>query len=143
MGATTVGKFWQRPDGVFYARSSTRLADLKDGATFTIFVVETREADAAVWIDGGTAALTSHPYDESDAVDYAGLDIGLNFSPYFTPFDGQGIDCQYGPSSMHPQGVMHVFGDGSVHFVSETINAAVYDALVTRDGKEPVEPGDF
>jgi prepilin-type N-terminal cleavage/methylation domain-containing protein len=143
MGATTVGKIYTRPDGFIYPFSSTRMSDLKDGPSNTIFVVETREPDAFVWIDGSTAALTSHAYDDGDAEDYANPLSGLNYTPFFTAFGGQGIDCLYGPSSTHPQGVMHLMGDGSVHFISDSIDRALYDALVTRDGKEVVQPGDF
>jgi prepilin-type N-terminal cleavage/methylation domain-containing protein len=143
MGATTVGKLYQNPNGVFYAGSSTRITDVKDGTSTTIFIVETRESDAAVWIDGGTAAVASHPYDDTNPPDYAQPQLGLNFKPYFTPSGGQGITCLYGPSSMHPGGVTHLFGDGSVRFISNFVNIQVYDSLVTPDGHELVESGDF
>ncbi|HXM14113.1 MAG TPA: DUF1559 domain-containing protein, partial [Candidatus Eremiobacteraceae bacterium] len=64
MGATTIGKLWHKPNGVFYASSSTRYSDIKDGISMTIFVTETREPNFAVWIDGTTASLAGHPYDE-------------------------------------------------------------------------------
>ena len=56
-------------------------------------------------------------------------------SPYFAG-NGQGIDAQFGPSSMHPSGAMHLVGDGSVRMVADNIDPAVYDALVTRAGSE-------
>jgi hypothetical protein len=139
MGATTVGKLYLHPDGVFYAMSSTRMADIKDGTSNTIFVAETREPDAAVWIDGGTGSLTSHPYDQTNPPDYALPQAGINYTPYFVPVDGQGINCAWGPSSMHPGGVLHLFGDGSVHFVAPIIQPTVYDALVTPDGNEVIK----
>jgi hypothetical protein len=52
---------------------------------------------------------------------------------------GSGIDCAYGPSSLHPRGVMHLFGDGSVHFISPDIRTTVYDSLVTREGQEVIK----
>src|SRR4029077_11280302 len=67
MGATSVGNLYLTPDGVFYAQSSTRVADISDGTSHTIFIVETREPSAAVWIDGGTAAVASRRYLESNA----------------------------------------------------------------------------
>ncbi|HEV8003566.1 MAG TPA: DUF1559 domain-containing protein, partial [Planctomycetaceae bacterium] len=139
MGATTIGKLYLHPDGVFYAMSSTRVGDIKDGTSNTIFVAETREPDAAVWIDGGTGSITSHPYDQTSPPEYALPQVGINYSPYFVPTDGQGIDSKYGPSSMHPGGVLHLFGDGSVHFVAPLIQPTVYDALVTPDGKETIK----
>ncbi|MBS0262553.1 MAG: DUF1559 domain-containing protein, partial [Planctomycetes bacterium] len=72
LGATTVGKLYKHPDGVLYARSSTRFADVSDGTSNTIVLAETREPQAAVWIDGGTAAVVSRRYVETNAPDYAG-----------------------------------------------------------------------
>ncbi len=54
-----------------------------------------------------------------------------------------GIKCVYGPSSQHPSGINHLFGDGSVRFVMPNVNVKIYDALVTPDGKELVEANDF
>jgi hypothetical protein len=135
-GATSVGKLYQQPDGVFYARSSTRISDISDGTTHTIFVVETREPSAAVWIDGGTAAVASRRYLDSNPPGYAGPENSLNYKPYYVA-NGQGIDSLFGPSSQHPGGISHLFGDGSVRVISPNINAIVYDSLVTRAGGEP------
>jgi prepilin-type N-terminal cleavage/methylation domain-containing protein len=145
MGATTIGKLYLQPDGVFYAMSSTHIRDVRDGTSNTIFIVETRESAAAVWIDGGTGSLAAHPYDQTNPPDYALPQIAFNFTPYFEPVGGMmleggsGIDCAYGPSSMHPGGVMHLFGDGSVHFIGPDIRNSVYDALVTREGNEAIK----
>lgn len=40
--------------------------------------------------------------------------------------------------SNHPGGAQFALGDGSVQFVSETIDMAVYRAMASRNGKEPV-----
>ena len=42
------------------------------------------------------------------------------------------------PYSFHPQGVSYVRGDGSVAFMSQDIDPAVYVAMVSRDGSEPL-----
>jgi prepilin-type N-terminal cleavage/methylation domain-containing protein len=140
MGATSVGNLYGlilQPDGVFYALSSTRFADITDGVSNTIFIVETREPSAAVWIDGGTAAVASRRYLETNAPSYAGPENSLNYQPYYVA-NGQGIDALFGPSSMHTGGgINHLFGDGSVRNIAPNINAQVYDALVTRAGGEP------
>ena len=141
MGGTSVGAFYVQADGVFYARSSTRISDLKDGTSSTILIVETREPSAAVWIDGGTAAVVSRRYLDTNPPSYAGPENSLNYQPYYVA-NGQGIDAQYGPSSQHAGGISHLYGDGSVHVISPNIDARVYDALVTRAGGEPTT-GDY
>ncbi len=135
IGSTTVGNLWLKPDGVIYALSKTRVADITDGTSSTVFVAETREPNAAVWIDGGTASLTSRRYDDANAPSYAAPDIAINYTPYYFAA-GQGIDCYWAASSQHTGGAHHLFGDGGVRFLSQYMNAAVYDALVTRAGGE-------
>ncbi|MSR58774.1 MAG: DUF1559 domain-containing protein [Planctomycetaceae bacterium] len=142
MGATTVGKLWQSPDGSIYPRSSTRFADIRDGTSQTIFIAETKEPNAAVWIDGGVAALTSRRYAEENSPSFAGTETALNYQPFFQA-NGQGIDAQFGPSSPHTGGVMHLIGDGSVRFISDNINGTIYDCLVTRAGGEPISDGAY
>jgi len=44
-------------------------------------------------------------------------------------------------SSQHPQGANFLFGDGSVHMISQTIDLQVFHALATRSGGET--PGSF
>jgi prepilin-type N-terminal cleavage/methylation domain-containing protein len=141
MGATSIGNLWHGADGVFYSSSSTRTTDIKDGTSTTIFVAETREPNYAVWIDGTTAAMASHPYNEDAPPDYAFPQLALNYAPYFYSVIAGGnlVDCEYGPSSMHPVGILHLFGDGSVRVITPEINVSVYDALVTIAGGELVE----
>lgn len=145
MGATDVGKFWINPDGVFYSRSKTRFQDITDGVSNTVFVVETRDQGAAVWIEGGAAAICARRYDPANPPSYAGPENSINYTPYYwseRDSDGEklypSLDSLYGPSSFHPGGAFHLLGDGSVRFISQNINAAVYDALASRAGREVI-----
>lgn len=145
MGATDVGKLWQHPDGVFYSRSKTRFQDITDGASNTIFIVETRDQGAAVWIEGGAAAITARRYDAANPPSHAGPENSINYTPYYwSERDPSGeklypsLDSLYGPSSLHPGGAFHLLGDGSVRFISENINVTIYDALASRAGREVV-----
>jgi hypothetical protein len=95
--------------------------------------VESREEDFSVWMDGNTAADTALRYNFNPAI---AAQISLDASPYFE--DG-GIVCQWGPSSMHLHGAHHLLGDGSVHFIRDTISAKLYVALCTRAGGETIE----
>ncbi len=46
-------------------------------------------------------------------------------------------------ASFHVAGVNFLFGDGSVHVISNAINGQVYEALLTRAGGEPVGGDDY
>jgi prepilin-type processing-associated H-X9-DG protein len=45
-------------------------------------------------------------------------------------------------ASLHPGGANFLMADGSVHWVSQTIDFRVYEALSTIQGREVI-PGDF
>jgi hypothetical protein len=88
LGASDAGHLYGavedlKPDGTIYPRSSTTPADITDGLSHTVIVVETREEQLMVWIDGGTSAIVAAPYDNANPPTYAGSDTPLNFTPYF------------------------------------------------------------
>jgi hypothetical protein len=60
-------------------------------------------------------------------IDFVPINMSLNFPGCF--------------SSRHPQGAQFVHCDGSAHFISQSINANVYQALGTRSGGEVIDPG--
>jgi type II secretory pathway pseudopilin PulG len=135
IGATDVDHLWQaslKPEGVIFPKAKIKPADIGDGLSKTVFIAEGREEKMRVWIDGRTSANTSLRYDTS----YGEPGISLNFRPYYDDGD---IVSEYGPSSMHPNGAYHLYGDGSVHFVVDSINTALYVAFSTRAGGEVVD----
>jgi hypothetical protein len=142
-----VGSLWgpdvtgkRRPDGAIYCLSATRLQDVTDGLSHTIFIAETREQDAAVWIDGTAAAAVGRRFDIGTVPSYAGPETSLNYTPYYEYGDtNDSINSLYGPSSMHPGVVLHLLGDVSVHEISEDIDPTLYDALITRAGGETID----
>lgn len=146
MGSTTVGNIYGQnsrlfaPDGVIYPLSSTAERDIDDGMSNTLLMVESREQDMMVWIDGGVGAVVARPYDEGNPPTYASDRIALNVHPYFAYTDPR---SEYGPSSMHAGGAFHLLCDGSVRFISDTVDDRVYVALTTRAGGEPISQQDF
>jgi len=143
IGATDVGRLWQDADGVIFPLSRVRAADVTDGLSGTMFLAETRDTGAAVWIDGSCASLAARRYDASNPPTYAGPELPLNYTPYYeAERDSDGnllyetIDALWGPSSRHPGGVTHLFGDGSVRFLSDSMNDDTYEALASRAGGE-------
>lgn len=123
-----------KPEGVIFPKSHIRAKEVTDGISKTMFIAESREERMRVWIDGRTAANTALAYDIDNGV--LGSVISLNYTPYYSDGD---VACDYGPSSMHAGGAYHLFGDGSVHFLLNSINAATYIGLCTRAGGEVID----
>jgi type II secretory pathway pseudopilin PulG len=135
MGASDIDHIWGdalKPEGVIYPLSRIRPADVTDGLSKTVFIAESREEKMRVWIDGRTAANTALA-NGSSIDSLASARVALNYRPYYDDGD---IVCVYGPSSMHPGGAHHLYGDGSVQFLRDAVSAAAYVALCTRAGAE-------
>lgn len=129
---------------MFYPLSQTRVRDITDGQSHTLFLAETREQNAAVWIDGTASMAVAQPFDENNAPSYAQAVVSINAMPYFEYGGTNAINSDYGPSSMHAGGaVAHLLGDGSARFVDDDIDLVLYDALVTRAGNDVVDMDAF
>jgi prepilin-type processing-associated H-X9-DG protein len=61
------------------------------------------------------------------------LVVGSTFNTF-----GKRNGSAHGFSSEHPGGANFVFGDASVHFLSDAIATDILKALSTRDGNESV-----
>jgi prepilin-type processing-associated H-X9-DG protein len=106
-----------------------KFSHVTDGTSKTFMVgenvVEQSYHSAALFADG----------------DWASCGIPLNwFVPNMTYENRQQwwIHAR-GFKSMHPGGAHFVMADGSVHFVQENIDSAIYRGLATRAGAEAVE----
>ena len=118
--------------------SRTRFRDVTDGTSNTVAFAETREERSAVWIDGTSAAVAARWTDLTSPT-FAGNTVSINYTPYFPGgVFPNSIGQAYGPSSFHPGGAQHAFVDGSVQFLTETMDATVYDVLTTRAGGEVI-----
>ena len=135
MAATDVDHIWQadlEPEGVIYPAAKIGPKKIPDGLSKTMFIAESREEKMRVWIDGRTAANTAL----AGVTSSGDPQVSLNFTPYYDDGD---IVSAYGPSSMHPGGAHHLYGDGSVHFLRDEISPKAYVALCTREGAEVVD----
>jgi prepilin-type processing-associated H-X9-DG protein len=59
------------------------------------------------------------------------------------PNDQLVFDADATTSSFHTSGVNFLFGDGSVHSMSNNIDGLLYEALLTRSGGEAASGGDY
>jgi prepilin-type processing-associated H-X9-DG protein len=109
-----------RRAGVFGYERQTSLADITDGAAVTMIVAESGRARGS-WLAAGPATVR-------------GLDTAE------LPYVGPG--CQFG--GLHPNGMYVAFVDGSVRFVSDTINPRFLEASSTVAGGETLpSPSDW
>jgi prepilin-type N-terminal cleavage/methylation domain-containing protein len=118
-----------------------RIAEITDGLSNTLFVGDrTMRLSYATWIGGPTGA--QNPF--LLAPGNCGAEVTL-------------LMCHAGPtgpntpvvfdadstSSPHRLGVPFLFGDGSVHYLSNGIDITVWMALATRAGEEAVSGGAY
>ena len=137
-------------NGMFYTKSFLRMADVVDGTSNTLMASEIcvvpdtgtandlRGRYCNSW-EGNSWFTTLNPPNTSvrDTQVYQG--ISLKQAPQ-TTIANNGTQALYA-RSYHPAGVSAILGDGSVRFVSNSINAAVFKSLGTRNGGEAT--GDF
>jgi prepilin-type N-terminal cleavage/methylation domain-containing protein len=110
-------------DGVFFQNSNLGFADVVDGLSNTIFVGERCSR-----IDGSTWTGAVEGAEEGLARIVGSTDHVPNHpAAHFDDF-----------SSYHPTGAHFTLGDGSVRMIADTIDLAVYQALATRMGDEPI-----
>jgi prepilin-type N-terminal cleavage/methylation domain-containing protein len=127
-GSPTIGSpgVPNKDNGVLFYASRVRLADISDGASNTLMVGE-RVVDANLswgWDATGT---------ECDG--WMGTGEGLFNGPATAPYPGIHF------WSMHSGGTQFLLGDGSVRFLSYSLNFSTLSALATRAGNEV--PGEF
>ena len=134
-------------DGPLYRNSPTRFADVTDGLSNTVFVGEHHPVlSDKTWVGvvPGAEVCPTPRFDFWGTCEPAGVLVQVHSGP-----------CSYGGSpaihppnspiaapcqmyAQHPGGCNVLLGDGSVRFVSETINQLTWAALATRAGGEVV-----
>ena len=127
-------------DGTFYRNSRTRMAEVSDGLSNTIFFGEQSGTRSdATWVGIVPGAVTC-PTSRYAFVDCEGAAPQINvhsgpdpheFPPLIhPPNDPFGyVDEMF---SDHPNGCNVLLGDGSVRFASRSMNGATWAALATR-----------
>jgi prepilin-type N-terminal cleavage/methylation domain-containing protein/prepilin-type processing-associated H-X9-DG protein len=140
--------------GMFDLGLGTKFRDVTDGTSSTMFVGE-GASGRPFTIAGGNdspkqAWAVPQPLSDIFGLSphtsiYGTTVYPLNTNPIVATMiaDGDWTSCAPGGgdtasnfSSNHPSGGNFAFADGSVHFVSETIDSVTYQALSTRAGGE-------
>jgi prepilin-type N-terminal cleavage/methylation domain-containing protein/prepilin-type processing-associated H-X9-DG protein len=142
-GGFTAGAGTMR--GYFDYRNTAKppsIANITDGTSNTILageVIPLNAADSNFWGFNGAYAGTTVPLGFNSNTVVAGVAAGCNSSTWQSP--SAPIGCRFGASakgfiSRHPGGANFLFGDGSVHFLKNSINMFTYCALGSRAGGE-------
>jgi prepilin-type N-terminal cleavage/methylation domain-containing protein/prepilin-type processing-associated H-X9-DG protein len=130
-------------DGIFYAVSKVKMAEITDGTANTAFVSETVLSQDHVWHDirgryhnpvhGGVLFSTRLPPNSP---------VPDQFN-WCSPQPAKRAPCINTTTEMflvtrsyHPQGVNMAFADGSVRFMQQNVTLAVFQSYGTRNGGE-------
>ncbi|QDV54547.1 DUF1559 domain-containing protein [Rosistilla oblonga] len=119
-------------NGTFYDHSFVRFRDMTDGLSNVMSVGErsTVEQASRSWLKRGTiwiGAYSAGTYYHNNAISSASTYYSIN-----------GAAGSYNFTSAHPGGVQFLFGDGSAHFISETIDLVTYRNLGSINDGSPV-----
>jgi prepilin-type N-terminal cleavage/methylation domain-containing protein len=114
-----------------------RVADITDGLSNTFFVGERcTTMSLATWTGVPTNAVV--PSVRAPGTFSGGSALVLGHCGPHLPNDSIVTDAD-AMSSGHINGVQFLFGDGSIHIITNSIPQTVYDALATRAGGEVVD----
>jgi prepilin-type N-terminal cleavage/methylation domain-containing protein len=124
--------------GTFLRNSAFRVADVTDGTTNTLFVVErcSRRSPMTTWVGAATGSINpplSAALEEEGPPTLVLMQTGP-VEEGRTP--NNPLDHVEDASSNHTGGVMALLGDGSVRFLRNSITPATWTALGTRAGGE-------
>lgn len=137
-----------RGNGIFYLNSNTTIADVVDGTTNTLIVAEVQDElrGAPNRMPGSDRRYNfSRGGDGNPPTDCSEYMVGMEADDPINANtrDAAGLfndDGEYA-GSYHPGGAQFTLTDGSVRFISQTINMTTYRGLSTRANGEVI--GDF
>jgi prepilin-type N-terminal cleavage/methylation domain-containing protein/prepilin-type processing-associated H-X9-DG protein len=135
-------------NGPFLRNRAMRVADITDGLSNTLFVGERcTSMSSATWTGAVTRGVVpaqryADPADRLANAEAASALVLSHGSRDHLPNNPLVFDAD-ATASFHVSGVNFLFGDGSVHSISNSISGTVYEALLTRAGGEPVSGDDY
>jgi len=125
-------------------RRTVRFREITDGLSRTLAFVEQAGRQRRFFLGrplgdsapGGTTVLNAFYGDWNTARHARGLSGATEADPYQAGCSVVNVLNDDNPYAFHPGGVGAVMGDGRVTFMTDGIDAAVFGALVSRDGGE-------
>jgi prepilin-type N-terminal cleavage/methylation domain-containing protein/prepilin-type processing-associated H-X9-DG protein len=157
----------QNSDGIFFNNSHIKIADILDGTSNTAMFSETLLGRGDTPPTDPTQVDVRYTYGTLHANEPVTAAIAASITTFATDRGSRWADgeCQYSlydhhyppdatvwdavlieyswkaARSHHSQGVNVAFADGSVHFITDGVDLAVWQGLGTRNGGEV--PGDY
>ena len=137
-------------DGPFYRNSATKIADVRDGLSNTVFMGEHSSIlSDKTWVGVVPGAVVCPTPDFAfSTCDYAATLVLSHSGPsadegfiIHPPNARTAHVCQM--YAEHPGGCNVLLGDGSVRFIKETINQRTWAALATIRGGEVISADEF
>lgn len=140
-GNAGVSDFAGSNDGAFLRNRWLRMAEIADGLSNTLFV---GERCSRMSFTSWTGAVTGGevPSQLDPAASESSAALVLSHAGPHAPNNPEVTDAD-ATASFHPIGVNFLFGDGSVHAISNSIDVPIYDALATRHGGEAASGDDY
>ena len=146
---TTVSLEDARHDGIFFGCSNVRIADLVDGTSNTILIGEsftdpgyTKDGQGMDYWQIGSPQTGTWVLGGIGGTEYSEL-VGSTFGKINSRRDPtvHGVIMEMSFGSWHVGGAHFTLADGTVRFVSDSIDLQLYRKLATRNGGEVV--GEF
>ncbi len=133
-------------DGIFYACSKTKFRDILDGTSHTIMIGEsyndpgfTKDGQGMdYWYIGSPQADPCRCDGGTGGTEFSEV-VGTTIAPINSrirhpEMHGRLMELSFG--SYHTGGAHFLLCDGSVQFITESVNQEVYEGLGSRDGRE-------
>jgi prepilin-type N-terminal cleavage/methylation domain-containing protein/prepilin-type processing-associated H-X9-DG protein len=126
--------------GVLLRNSRVSLTDIPDGTSNTLFTGEraSKRSPMTTWVGAVTNASVPPQNPGYDAEGPPVLVLTNTGDVDDARMPNNPLDHVEDSNSRHPQGVNFLFGDGSVRVIQNTIRPALWVAMGTRAGGEPV-----
>jgi prepilin-type N-terminal cleavage/methylation domain-containing protein/prepilin-type processing-associated H-X9-DG protein len=142
--------------GVFFRNSRVRYVDVADGLSQTLFIGEVAAASPLGWLSGSRATLrnTGHPINRVADDAFEDIELpedflagGMRADVVERLIEAKAIDVPPsfvgGFGSRHEGGANFAFGDGSVRFLKESIDPAVFRLLGNRSDGEAIDDSSY